>query len=592
MSQSSLESSSLRTRRSFIMVDVIRGFLSGIWYSKTHLFHSYFIVPIGLIVILVTLYGLNQLILEINIKFPASVLGLLLNLLLLCSLSWLSNLNKPTYIKKPANWILTNYLGLIKPSMNFTLKWINVFFIPSFIVLPLSSPITFIECLKIAGVFVIGMILLILVDVYFLRLLKLGYGKIGYVIEERDHQEHEDEVELETLSSGNDDLTTIDLTSLVSAKEEDRNQVVTTRSKVISENPFTSSTPPSMVDIPEPSYQRDGSSNMEPQMGRLTRNVSYVEQISIAEQQEQELLTRMEKVTLFTIKYIDWILYFILFVVSLPIYYSGSIHVYLPYHLSITILAYYFALTIPQRFPVTKKFAHPILISTGEILFICFIGSLIDHRGKPEGFLIDLRYYKTGRNYLNLFNTREYPNWPGCGDVLSSLMDISIVSLSLPMFTHRRDFIKNFWVLFPTLLVSVVLTFFLYPITCHAIGIEPTRSIGFIGRSVTLALGTPLVTSLGGSVSLMAVCTILSGIIGVLINEPMFKLLGVPKNDYVVRGVTLGINCGAIATAHLLNVDPRAASISSLSFGVFGTIMVIMASIEAIRELIRSWVGL
>ena len=58
---------------------------------------------------------------------------------------------------------------------------------------------------------------------------------------------------------------------------------------------------------------------------------------------------------------------------------------------------------------------------------------------------------------------------------------------------------------------------------CHAIGIQPERSIEFIGRSVTLALGTPLISALGGSISLMAVCTILSGILGVLINEPLFK---------------------------------------------------------------------
>ena len=54
----------------------------------------------------------------------------------------------------------------------------------------------------------------------------------------------------------------------------------------------------------------------------------------------------------------------------------------------------------------------------------------------------------------------------------------------------------------------------------------------------------------------------------------------------------MGINCGAIATAHLLNVDPRAALMSSLSFSIFGTVMVIMAAIGAIKQLINSWVGL
>ena len=82
-------------------------------------------------------------------------------------------------------------------------------------------------------------------------------------------------------------------------------------------------------------------------------------------------------------------------------YYIPSIHTYLPYHLSITIISYYIALLIPQNIQ-SQKFAHPIIVSTGLILFICFIGSLIYHHNSPKGFN-DLKFYKTGKNYLNLF---------------------------------------------------------------------------------------------------------------------------------------------------------------------------------------------
>ncbi|KAF8000563.1 hypothetical protein HF325_005492 [Metschnikowia pulcherrima] len=138
----------------------------------------------------------------------------------------------------------------------------------------------------------------------------------------------------------------------------------------------------------------------------------------------------------------------------------------LPFHLGLTVIAYYVAILSLDRFPSAKKYAHPILILTAEILLVCFISSLIYHRGNLSGFLDDLKYYKTGKNYLNLFNGKalydngkpvpglsmgftSQPMWPGCGDILTSLMDISIVSLSLPMFTHRHDFIKNFWLLMP-----------------------------------------------------------------------------------------------------------------------------------------------
>ena len=90
----------------------------------------------------------------------------------------------------------------------------------------------------------------------------------------------------------------------------------------------------------------------------------------------------------------------------------------------------------------------------------------------------------------------------------------------------------------------------------------------------------------------MAVTTVVSGIVGALTGGPMLDLIRVPENDYVTRGLTLGCNCGAIATAYLLGVDRRAAAISSLSFVLFGTFMVVLSSIGSVKDFVRSLVGL
>lgn len=625
--------------------EVLKGVGYGLWYSQHHIIHSFVIIPFGIIVLFAILYGFNVLLADVfKIQFPASVLGMLINLLVLCALGSLSSLAaqksgpNPTWKTKIgllAQWILEHYLTIIKPSMNFSLKWINVFFIPSFIILPLSDHITFIECLKIAAVFVIGGIFLMVFDVYLILGLKFILKKIGVYSFDLDKSEsavsedEEDDEELELFNlnkpytSTRDDITTIDMSSLRATKTEPATK---TRSLSVSENPFSdqNNADPAIRRIstsagvvPNPSESASNQTNIfSSEHSPANPSPPPSESIAPASSKDENahlshLSPLSQKTTIFVANYIDWFLYLLLFLVSLPFYYVSSIHVMLPYHLGLTVIAYYLALLIPMKFPKLKKFAHPILILTAEILFVCFIGSLIYHKGSPKGFLDDLRFYKTGKNYLNLFSGKALydngekvpqkfldehftsePLWPGCGDILSSLMDISIVSLSLPMFTHKKDFIKNFWVLMPPLLISMVLTFFCYPIICFKIGISSERSIGFIGRLVTLALGTPLIGALGGSVALMAVCTILSGICGVLIGDAFFNLLRVPSNDFVTRGVTLGINCGAIATAHLLNVDPRAASMSSLSFSVFGTIMIILASIGAVRDLIRSWAGL
>jgi putative effector of murein hydrolase len=63
-------------------------------------------------------------------------------------------------------------------------------------------------------------------------------------------------------------------------------------------------------------------------------------------------------------------------------------------------------------------------------------------------------------------------------------------------------------------------------------------------------------------------------------------------DDYITRGITLGANSSAVATALLLTTDPRAAAFSSLSMGLLGTITVALTSVPPLVHIIRSLVGL
>jgi putative effector of murein hydrolase len=63
-------------------------------------------------------------------------------------------------------------------------------------------------------------------------------------------------------------------------------------------------------------------------------------------------------------------------------------------------------------------------------------------------------------------------------------------------------------------------------------------------------------------------------------------------DDYVTRGVTLGANSSAIATALLLVSDPRAAALSSLSMSLFGIITLALTSVPSVVAAVRGGVGL
>lgn len=57
---------------------------------------------------------------------------------------------------------------------------------------------------------------------------------------------------------------------------------------------------------------------------------------------------------------------------------------------------------------------------------------------------------------------------------------------------------------------------------------------------------------------------------GVLCEPFYFRMLKIVKEDFITRGVVLGVNASALATAALLPVDPRAAAMSCVSFVLFG----------------------
>ena len=84
----------------------------------------------------------------------------------------------------------------------------------------------------------------------------------------------------------------------------------------------------------------------------------------------------------------------------------------------------------------------------------------------------------------------------------------------------------------------------------------------------------------------------MSGILGVLIGPALLKWMRVPEDDYVTRGVSLGGNGSAIATALLLGRDPRGAALGCLTLGVLGCGVVLLTSVGGVVGGVRGVAGL
>lgn len=237
-------------------------------------------------------------------------------------------------------------------------------------------------------------------------------------------------------------------------------------------------------------------------------------------------LTRPQRWAAFVNSNFDRITYLILFLfVGLPIYYATGYA--MPAQLTFNILAYFTALALPAKW---RQFLHPVLVSSLITCLGIWILGLV--RGNSLNEVLTV--YKTDTKYLQLWQGEKHLATPGAGDIFSSVLDASIVSLALPMFQYRKELQRHFFaIVIPNVIVSIA-SLFGYPAVCYAIGISSERSLSFAARSLTLALATPAVSNLGGDLNAAAALAIMSGILGVLVGSKMLELLRIPEGWNII----------------------------------------------------------
>lgn len=358
----------------------------------------------------------------------------------------------------------------------------------------------------------------------------------------------------------------------------------------------------SILDLPEPRRAQD------PNQVRGTGGPPVADDINkptpmSALRQAPLPLTRPQQWAALINANFDRLTYLVLFLfVGVPIYYATGYA--MPAQLTFSILAYFVALSLPAKW---RQILHPVLVSSVIIILGVWVLGLI----RGDALDQSLEAYQTSTKYLQLWEGKKGLPRPGAGDVFGTVLDASIVALALPMFQYRMELKKHFVsIVVPNVSCSLAVLFG-YPPICHALGISSEISLAFSTRNLTLALARPAGANLGANLYSVAPLCIFSGISGALFGPRILRLLRIPEgkrrvicvfryvcktlmaaDDYVTRGVTLGGNSSAIATALLLQSDPRAAALSSLSMSLFGIITVALTSVPPIVQAIRSLVDL
>ena len=179
---------------------------------------------------------------------------------------------------------------------------------------------------------------------------------------------------------------------------------------------------------------------------------------------------------------------------------------------------------------------------------------------------------------LSIFRI-DYNDYYEGGKYLSYLLTPATVCLAVPLY-QQLELLKKNWIAVMTAIVSGVLSSLVTVFLMSKLfGFTHEQYVTLLPKSITTAIGMGVSEKLGGIVTVTVIIIIVTGILGNVIAESVFKLLRI--QEPIARGLALGTSSHAIGTAKAMELGEIEGAMSSLSIVVSGILTVIAASLFA-----------
>ena len=198
-----------------------------------------------------------------------------------------------------------------------------------------------------------------------------------------------------------------------------------------------------------------------------------------------------------------------------------------------------------------KKFVWPVLnpLLVAIILVIAFL--------KATG--ISYTDYNTGASYISYFLTP------------------STVCLAIPLYKQLELLKKNLTAVAAAITAGVIGSVVSVYVMSMIFRLEHVHYVSLLPKSITTAIGMGVSEEAGGIVTMTIVSIILTGILGNIVADGWFKLVGI--KEPIAKGLALGTSAHAIGTAKALELGEVEGAMSSLSIAVAGLMTVVAVPI-------------
>lgn len=210
---------------------------------------------------------------------------------------------------------------------------------------------------------------------------------------------------------------------------------------------------------------------------------------------------------------------------------------------AVSFLAYELGLLLKKKW----KFAllNPLLIAIVVVIVILAV------------FRIDYDTYQAGAKYI------------------SYLLTPATVCLAIPLYEQTQLLKKNWKAILAGIVSGVVTSALCIFILAVLTGLDHEMYVTLLPKSITTAIGMGVSEELGGVVTITVAVIIITGVIGNVFAELIYRLFGV--TDPVAKGIGIGTAAHAVGTAKAMELGAVEGAMSSLSIAVAGILTVIAA---------------
>lgn len=213
----------------------------------------------------------------------------------------------------------------------------------------------------------------------------------------------------------------------------------------------------------------------------------------------------------------------------------------------ISLLAYELGLLIKKKWKLA--ILNPLLLAV-----ICVMGVLVI-------FDIDYDQYNEGAKYI------------------SYLLTPATVCLAVPLFEQLTLLKENLKAVLAGIISGVLASLVGILGMSFLFGFTHEQYVTLLPKSITTAIGMGVSEELGGLVTITVASIMITGILGNVIAEGVFKVFKIEHP--IAKGLALGTSAHAIGTAKAMELGEIEGAMSSLAIAVAGLLTVIGASIFA-----------